>query len=234
MNQDNVIHSSVSLWKDTIIRRSRISAHCSIGDYSQVNDSHLDKYVEIGRRNTVIHSQIGIGTYTGEFTFIKYASIGKYCAISWNNSIGGANHSTNTLSLTPINRISHKLGKTILYESWLNDICRVGNDVWLAAGVHVLRGVSIGNGAVIGANSVVTKDIPDYAIAVGCPAKVISFRFPLEIIQQLKEICWWDFPEDILEENIELFQHAINENIIYRLHEIKQSIKREDLKNGSI
>ena len=68
----------------------------------------------------------------------------------------------------------------------------IGNDVWLGANVVVLQGVKIGNGAIIGANSVVTKDVPDYAIAVGIPSKVAKFRFSNEVITQINESNWFN------------------------------------------
>lgn len=71
---------------------------------------------------------------------------------------------------------------------------RIGNDVWIGCNVVVLAGVSVGDGAVIGAGAVVTKDVPPYAVAVGNPAKVIKYRFRTEIIAGLLETRWWDLP----------------------------------------
>ena len=74
-----------------------------------------------------------------------------------------------------------------------------------------MGGVTIGDGAIIGAGSIVTKDVPDYAIAVGIPAKVIKYRFDKPIIEKLLEIRWWDVSEEKLKEKIALFQ---NESIL--------------------
>ena len=68
----------------------------------------------------------------------------------------------------------------------------IGNDVWIGKNALILGGVNIGNGVVIGAGSVVSKDIPPYAIAVGNPIKIIRYRFPLETIELLEQIKWWD------------------------------------------
>lgn len=70
---------------------------------------------------------------------------------------------------------------------------------------HNFEGGVIGNGAVIGANSVVTKSIPDYAIAVGSPCRVIGYRFSEDIIEQLLKIKWWDWDEDKIRENMKYF-----------------------------
>jgi virginiamycin A acetyltransferase len=78
------------------------------------------------------------------------------------------------------------------------DRCKIGNDVWIGENVLVKAGVSIGHGAIIGANSFVNKDIPPYAIAVGSPTKIIKYRFDEGIIKKLLELKWWDYSEELL------------------------------------
>ena len=77
----------------------------------------------------------------------------------------------------------------------------VGNDVWIGHGVTIVSSCEkIGNGAVIGAGSVVTKDVPPYSIVTGVPAKVIKYRFSEEIINALEDSCWWKLqPEELME-----------------------------------
>lgn len=74
----------------------------------------------------------------------------------------------------------------------------IGNDVWVGANVIIARGVKIGDGAIIGANSLVINDVPPYAIVGGSPAKVLKYRFSEEIIQDLLALQWWNYPLDIL------------------------------------
>ena len=81
----------------------------------------------------------------------------------------------------------------------------IGNDVFIGANVTILDGITIGNGAIIGAGAVVTKDIPDYAIAVGCPIMIIRYRFNDDQIAALKRIQWWKFDEDKLQDVEKLF-----------------------------
>ena len=191
------VSNVVTFWNGPWVVDSEIGAGASIGDGAILRFCNLAERTEVGRRNTLDHVKMDIGTYTGEFTIIKYATVGKFCAISWNVSIGGANHDVARLALTPSHRI---LGEKTqeAYSSFKEQSCTIGNDVWLAAGVHVLRNVHVGDGAVIGANSVVTKDIPPYAIAVGSPAKVVGRRFPDELATKLLKIKWWNFPLDVL------------------------------------
>lgn len=75
----------------------------------------------------------------------------------------------------------------------------IGNDVWIGQDVTILKGCHIGNGAVLASNSVITKDVPDYAIVGGIPAKIIKYRFSEEIIKKLLKLQWWDLSLDLLE-----------------------------------
>lgn len=74
----------------------------------------------------------------------------------------------------------------------------IGNDVWTGRNVTIMAGVKIGNGAIIGAGAVVTKDVPDYAIVAGVPAKIIKYRFSEDIIFKLNKIKWWDWSDDLI------------------------------------
>jgi hypothetical protein len=78
----------------------------------------------------------------------------------------------------------------------------VGNDVWIGYEALVLSGVRIGDGAVVGARSVVTKDVPPYAIVAGNPAKLIRYRFSPEVVEQLLDLKWWDKSEEWISQNM--------------------------------
>ena len=82
----------------------------------------------------------------------------------------------------------------------------IGSDVWIGESVTVLSGVKIGDGCIIGARSVIAKDVPPYAICVGNPARVIRYRFSKENIDKLLQIRWWNWPKERIEENIELMK----------------------------
>lgn len=94
----------------------------------------------------------------------------------------------NGITLSAVNKIEER--KPII----------IGNDVFIGANVTILDGVTIGNGAVIGAGAVVSKDIPPYAIAVGVPIKIKSYRFSDETIEKLLKLEWWNFKEENLAE----------------------------------
>ncbi|WP_152184256.1 CatB-related O-acetyltransferase [Sulfurimonas indica] len=145
----------------------------------------LDDNVVIGEMTTIdMHTRIKAYTYIGRNCNITKSQIGRYCSIANNVSIGQGEH-----DLTKISTSS--LFYDNAYDMLTIKECVIENDVWIGTDSVILRGVKVGNGAVIGANSVVTKDIPPYAIAVGSPARVIRYRFPEDKIQQLIKSKWW-------------------------------------------
>ena len=82
-----------------------------------------------------------------------------------------------------------------------HDLCKIGNDVWIAAGAQILHKVKVGDGAVIGAGAVVIHEVPPYAIVVGVPAKVVGYRCDEVMRDKLLEIRWWEWPIDSILEN---------------------------------
>ena len=175
VSEDTVLGKNVKAYWRSFVSASVLKNDVSIGDNSIIRNSLLEEKVEIGRRNTLENASIGVGTYTGEFCVIKHCIIGRYCSISWNVSIGGANHEICRLSSAPLHRIVECEFEK--YKSFEMEHISIGNDVWIGSGTIILRGVRIGDGAVIGAGSVVTHDVPPFAVVVGVPAKIIKYRF---------------------------------------------------------
>lgn len=90
----------------------------------------------------------------------------------------------------------------------------IGHDVWIGRKAIIMPGVKVGNGAIVGAGAVVTKDVPDYAIVAGVPAKIIKYRFPDLIIQELLSVKWWQY-------GLWDLQNIDFENIFQAINEIK-------------
>ena len=100
----------------------------------------------------------------------------------------------------------------------------IGNDVWIGAGASVLRGVSVGDGAVIAAGAVITKDVEPYSIVAGVPAKKIGQRCDDKLIESLLLIKWWDFPRTVIKNNINLFNCQLSEEVVKQLWVVKNEV----------
>lgn len=122
------------------------------------------------------------------------------------NIMNGANHRMNSVTTYPFNIMGNGWEKVTpkLEDLPFKGDTIIGNDVWIGQNVTILPGVHIGDGAIIGANSVVTKDIPAYHIAGGNPCKIIRKRFNEELINYLEEIKWWNWEEDKIFKNLEI------------------------------
>ena len=82
--------------------------------------------------------------------------------------------------------------------------CHIGNDVWIGEGARILSGVSIGDGAIIGAGTVVSKNVPDYAVVVGNPGRVVKYRFTKKKIKFLQNLKWWNWTSEEVRERLPL------------------------------
>ena len=97
----------------------------------------------------------------------------------------------------------------------------IGNDVWIGMNSCILQGITIGDGVVIGAGSVVTKDVPPYAIVAGNPARILKYRFDSAMIEKLVSLKWWDLPIEVIRKNISSFKGDLDAK---RLDELIASI----------
>ncbi len=220
----NKISETAKIYRNVDIRNSVIGDNSLVADDVVLRDSVLDKYVEIQRRGYINSSNVGFGTYTGLNTVVHFADIGKYCGISWGCSIVGlAWHDYQNLSSYPKSRWKRIFDVEIGTETDKSHI-KLGNDVWMGCNSVVLNGLEIGDGAVIGAGSVVTKDVPPYAVVAGNPAKIIKMRFSDEIIETLLKIKWWDFPPEVIAEDIQFFRTHLTDENLKALQELSESI----------
>ena len=118
--------------------------------------------------------------------------VGKYCSLADNIVFYvDGNHRLDIPSTFPFfERFKWNHPTTI----WSKGAPRVENDVWIASNATIMSGVTIGNGAVVAANSVVTKSVPPYAVVAGNPARIVKYRFEKPVIDKLIEGAWWDLP----------------------------------------
>lgn len=178
------------------------------GVVSNIRDSNLHSTVKIFHPVSIKYSIIAKNTYINQNANISYTQIGKYCSIGPNFKCGWGIHPTDAIATSPIfysvNNISDL---TLCEESKFIERKKItiGNDVFIGMNVIILDGVKIGDGAIIGAGCVVSKDVPPYAVAVGCPMKIIRKRFNNETIDAIIETKWWDWDEEKIREVADAF-----------------------------
>ena len=172
----------------------------TVGDYTMYNDFVNDP-VGFEKNNVLYHYPINRDRLI----------IGKFCSIACGAKFlfNSANHTLSSLSTYPFPLFFEEWGleKKNVAASWDNkgDIV-IGNDVWIGYEAVIMAGVTIGDGAIIGARAVVTKDVPPYMVAGGIPAKPIKKRYPEETIAALSELKWWDWPENRIAQNLHAIQ----------------------------
>lgn len=148
--------------------------------------------------------EVGVCTYSGRDILIesKEASIGSFCSIGCGVRLGHGEHPLHMLTTSPylyFDELEYKREDMPSHpEYWEAKAIHIGNDVWIGDRVFVKNGVNIGDGAVVGAGSLVTKDVPPYAIVAGVPARIIRFRFDEQTISKLLELKWWELDEEII------------------------------------
>ena len=154
--------------------------------------------------------QIGYGTYGGCFSTSNNipanVSFGNYCSIAPNLRIFRANHPIGNFTTHPLlyNPIAGYVSHDLLDRPHLS----IGNDVWIGELAIILPNVKkIGNGAIIGAGTILTKDVEPYSIVVGNPGRCIGKRFDDKVIRQIEETKWWDMSKDELISHIELLKN---------------------------
>lgn len=224
-------NGKVILYKNANLIDSKINGDISVGNDTNIVNCQLGKNISINRRCYINDSLIGDYTYLGINTTVNYSKIGKFCSIARNVDIGGFNHDYKKVSTLPNFRFKQLLnggGKLVIKEHH-EELCEVGNDVWIAAGANILHNVKIGDGAVIGAGAVVTKDVEPYSIVAGIPAKHIKYRFDKKYIEELLKIKWWNWPLEIIEKNMKLLiESDVNDETIEKIKKIAEELKRNE------
>lgn len=141
--------------------------------------------------NCEIHHScyFGFGTYLNNSFVRSHTKIGRYCSIGRNVTIGSGTHNMKNITTSPYFTLSNELP---LAAKNPNIRTLIGNDCWIGDYAYIMSGVTVGDGAVIGAHSVVTHDVEPYTIVVGSPAKKINIRFKEVLIEQLLQARWWE------------------------------------------
>lgn len=183
--------------RETVYLKNVVTdAGIQVGEFTMYNDFVHDPR-EFEKKNVLYHYPVNK----------EKLVIGKFCSIACGAKFlfNSANHTLSSLSTYPFPIFFDEWGleKSDVAAAWdrKGDIV-IGNDVWIGYEAVILAGVTIGDGAVIGARAVVTKDVPPYAIVGGVPARVIRSRFPAEMVEALLRLKWWDWPAERIQEKL--------------------------------
>lgn len=163
-----------------------------------IKNSKIDKTSKICSGSHVVDSIIGRYTYAGNFCTIINTTIGNFCSIADNCIIGGSKHPIDWGSTSPV----FHTGKNILKKKYsdhafaVSEHTTIGNDVWIGNNCLIKSGIRIKDGAIIGMGSVVTKDIGEFEIWAGNPAKLLRKRFSDDQIEKIVKSKWWNFEDE--------------------------------------
>lgn len=178
----------IKFFVSRILKKSRLAA---------IRNSCVHPSAKIESGTSFISSSIDWHSFCGYDCDVYLARIGGFTSIANGVVLGGARHPMEWVSTSPVFYAGRDSVKEKFAEHKLMPPTevRIGHDVWIGRSAIVLAGVTVGNGSVIGAGSVVTKDVPPYAIVAGNPARLIRYRFDEGVIRKLEEINWWNFSE---------------------------------------
>ena len=161
------------------------------------------------------YSGIPVGKYTYGYQSLTNSNIkriGAFCSIADSVKVVPNDHRIDWVTTSPIATLPEF---SLVKENYMDDYCAtekrqvvIGNDVWIGTNTIIFEGVTIGDGAVIAAGSIIRKDVPPYAV-IGGVDRIIKFRFDKETIEKLLQIKWWNWQDAKIRENIESFQDIL-------------------------
>ena len=206
--------------KRNYYRLSYLKKNVKIGEGVLLNrNNYFEGWKVIGINCEVTTSKIGMGTYIADKSVIRRAIIGRFCSIGSNVQTGLGTHPAKVFVSThpAFFSVQKQAGFSFVGENTFKEhifiddenkyVVEIGNDVWIGSNVIILDGLKIGDGAIIAAGSVVTKDVLPYAIVTGVPAKFLRLRFSEQQIEKLLKIRWWDWDFNKIKANINIFQN---------------------------
>ena len=192
------------------ITNSKIHGRVHVGKNSIIKDCFISaRELHIGRNTSLWGPSIDIHSR------LNTVIIGNFCSIARNVTMQEYNHRLDRCS-------TYFFSHRVFEEGVENDIMSrgpiiIGNDVWIASHVVIGSGATIGNGAVVGANSLVLSDIPPYAVVAGSPAKVLRYRFDENIVERLTSLKWWEWNDERILQNRELFVEPLTTDVLDRI-----------------
>jgi phosphonate metabolism protein (transferase hexapeptide repeat family) len=180
---------------------------------ASLREAHIGECCEVLENSSIEYSILGDYSYIGHNCMVADAQIGKFCAIAASVRIGAPNHPIDRPCLhrftyCPEYYTAEPIRDHAFFRQRRSNKVVVGHDVWIGHGVILLPDVTVGDGAVLAAGAVVSRDVPPYTIVGGVPARPIRDRFPPGIAQRLIRIGWWHWPFETILERLSDFQSS--------------------------
>ena len=171
----------------------------------------IGRCCEVLGDTAIEYAELGDYSYLGPGCMIAAAQIGRFCAIAAQVRIGAPNHpldrpSQHRFTYCPEYYTADAQRDHDFFRQRRADRVLIGNDVWIGHAVIVMPGVKVGDGAVLAAGAVVTRDVAPYTIVGGVPARQIRERFNRTIAAQLSQIAWWNWPTETIWQRLPEFQ----------------------------
>jgi len=197
-------------WLRNQILKQRGNLTVVKSDGSKIKNSILEGFVLLSDgvvvKNSVLKGDIHTSSSIDSCELKGEIRIGRFCAIAGDVTFQAVNH-TMKKSCMQMKLYKEITGEDMPTES--KGRITIGHNVWIGTKVIILSGVKVGNGAVIGAGSVVTKDVEPYEIVGGNPAKHIKYRFPVDVCNRLEEKKWWGWSKEKMKENKKWFKEDL-------------------------
>ncbi len=209
-----------------------LSIEPTIDPTAKVQEGKFGIYCEVGARTMLLDVEMGDYSYVVNDSQMTYTTVGKFCSIAAMTRINPGNH--------PMHRATqaHFTYRASAYFAGEADDAEffawrkshrvhIGHDVWIGHGAIVLPGRRIGMGAVIAGGAVVTKDVPDYTIVAGNPARPIRRRFSEEIAERLVRLSWWDWDHERLRAALPDFRKLTVEDFLDKYEAQAASLQKQ-------
>ena len=164
------------------------------------------------------HSRVGRYSIIGPYSSLFKVDVGPYSGVAERVTVGALPHwpELPTTHVFPTNAEFGLCGPRPWPEP---PTTTMGADSWIGAAAVVRSGVRIGHGAVVAAGAVVTKDVADYEIVAGVPARRVRLRFTEDIVERMVRLAWWDWPPTFIKANIDLFQVPLTSQTLTELEQ---------------
>ena len=206
----NTVHPIAGYDKEIYVKPTIKNPNIIVGDFTYIADSEFESHV------------------THHYDFIgDKLIIGKFCQIAAGVEfvMNGANHQMNAVSTFPFYTLEGwDMKPPAASDMPFKGDTVIGNDVWIGQNATILPGVHIGDGAIIGANSVVASDVEPYSIVVGNPVKLIRYRFDGELTSLLLKFKWWDKPIEEINALIPILTNSDLEFVKNKIRELTEKV----------